>query len=46
MMLPPPLPSLYRIADRLQAHQPALEAFVYNRERELFEFDELITLHD
>ncbi|NKC12881.1 MAG: hypothetical protein GKR94_11985 [Gammaproteobacteria bacterium] len=35
---------LYRIADRLYAHKTALETFLYKRERDLFEFDEVITL--
>ncbi|MBK1633474.1 transposase [Thiohalocapsa halophila] len=40
------LMALYRISDRLLAHKPALEAFLYARERDLFELDEVITLYD
>ena len=40
------LMALYRISDRLLAHKPALEAFLYVRERDLFELDEVITLYD
>jgi len=38
--------ALYRISDRLLAHKPALEAFLYERERDLFDLDEVITLYD
>ena len=40
------LMALYRIADRLLAHKPALESFLYTRERDLFDLDEVITLYD
>jgi len=40
------LMALYRIADRLLAHKPALEAFLYAREQDLFARDEVITLYD
>jgi transposase len=40
------LMALYRIADRLFAHKSALEAFLYARERDLFDLDEVITLYD
>jgi transposase len=40
------LMALYRITDRLLAHKPALESFLYARERDLFELDEVITLYD
>ncbi|MBK1633951.1 transposase [Thiohalocapsa halophila] len=40
------LMALYRISDRLLAHKPALEAFLYERERDLFDLDEVITLYD
>jgi len=40
------LMALYRIADRLLAHQAALESFLYTRERDLFALDEVITLYD
>jgi len=40
------LQQLYRISDRLLKHKEALEAFLYERERSLFEFDEVITLYD
>jgi len=38
--------ALYRISDRLLAHKPALEAFLYERERDLFDLDQVITLYD
>lgn len=37
---------LYRISNHLLKHKEALERFLYARERSLFEFDEVITLHD
>ena len=37
------LMALYRISDRLLAHKTALERFLYARERDLFELEELIT---
>jgi transposase len=40
------LMALYRIADRLFAQKQALEAFLYARERDLFDLDEVITLYD
>ena len=40
------LQQLYRISDRLLKHKEALETFLYERERSLFEFDEVITLYD
>jgi hypothetical protein len=40
------LMALYRISDRLLAHKPALESFLYERERDLFDLDEVITLYD
>jgi transposase len=40
------LMALYRISDRLLAHKPALEAFLYERERDLFDLEEVITLYD
>jgi len=40
------LMQLYRITDRLYRHKAALEAFLYARERDLFEFEEVITLYD
>jgi len=40
------LMALYRISDRLLAHKPALEAFLYEREHDLFDIDEVITLYD
>jgi len=40
------LMALYRIADRLLAHKPALEAFLYAREQDLFARDDVITLYD
>ena len=36
----------YRIADRLFGHKEVLERFLYARERDLFEFEEVITLYD
>jgi hypothetical protein len=40
------LMQLYRASDQLLKHKEALEAFLYARERSLFEFDEVITLYD
>jgi hypothetical protein len=40
------LMQLYRISDRLLGHKEALENFLYARERDLFEFEEVITLYD
>jgi transposase len=40
------LQQLYRVSDRLLKHKEALEAYLYARERNLFEFDEVITLYD
>ena len=40
------LMQLYRASDQLLKHKEALEAFLYTRERSLFEFDEVITLYD
>jgi transposase len=40
------LTRLYRVSDQLLAHQGALEAFLYEQERDLFAFDQTITLYD
>ena len=40
------LMQLYRISDRLFKHKEVLERFLYRRERDLFEFEEIITLYD
>jgi len=40
------LMQLYRISDRLLKHKESLERFLYARERDLFEFEEVITLYD
>lgn len=40
------LMSFYRVSDQLLKHKEALENFLYSRERDLFEFDEVITLYD
>jgi len=40
------LMQLYRISDQLLKHKAALEAFLYARERTLFDFEEVITLYD
>jgi hypothetical protein len=40
------LMQLYRIADKLYTHKATLEAFLYRRARDLFEFEEVITLYD
>ena len=40
------LTALYRIGDQLYRHQAALEAFLYQRERSLFDLDEVVTLYD
>jgi transposase len=38
--------ALYRISDRLWRHKAALEGFLFERERDLFAFEEVITLYD
>ena len=40
------LSRLYRVSDQLLGHQAALEAHLYAQARELFAFDETITLYD
>jgi transposase len=40
------LMQLYRASDRLLKHKEALECFLYERERSLFDFAEVITLYD
>ena len=40
------LEQLYRISDRLLKHKEAIEHFLYQRERTLFDFDDVITLYD
>lgn len=40
------LTALYRIGDQLYRHQAALETFLDQRERSLFDLDEVITLYD
>jgi transposase len=40
------LMQLYRVSDQLFKHKEALESFLYERERTLFDFDEVITLYD
>ena len=40
------LMALYRVSDQLPSHKEAVEAFLYTRERTLFEFEEVITLYD
>lgn len=40
------LMQLYRISDRLFKHKEGLERFLYRREHDLFEFEEIITLYD
>jgi transposase len=40
------LMQLYRVSDQLLHNKPALEEFLYKRERTLFDFDEVITLYD
>jgi transposase len=37
---------LYRVSDQLLKHKEELERFLYDRERTLFDFDEVITLYD
>lgn len=41
-----PLMALFRVSDKLLMHKKALEAFLYARERTLFDFEERITLYD
>ncbi len=40
------LMQLYRISDQLFKHKAAIEKSLYQRERDLFEFEEVITLYD
>jgi transposase len=40
------LMALYRISDQLLKHKGALEGFLYEQERTLFDFEEVITLYD
>ena len=40
------LSRLYRVSDQLLKHQRALEAHLYQQERDLFAFEETITLYD
>jgi transposase len=40
------LMQLYRVSDQLLHNKPALEEFLYTRERTLFDFEEVITLYD
>jgi transposase len=40
------LKALYRISDQLLKHKVALEGFLYEQERTLFDFQEVITLYD
>jgi transposase len=40
------LKALYRISDQLLRHKAALEGFLYEQERTLFDFEEVITLYD
>jgi len=40
------LMQLYRVSDKLYANKSKLESFLYQQERDLFEFDEVITLYD
>lgn len=40
------LMQLYRVSDLLYKHKDKLEAFLYRRERDLFQFEEVITLYD
>lgn len=41
-----PLLELYFASDRLLAHKDKIEELLYKRERELFQFNEVITLYD
>jgi len=38
--------SLYQISDRLLSHKKAIEAALFQREKDLFQLDEVITLYD
>ena len=40
------LMQLYRISDQLFKHKAAIEKSLYQRERDLFEFEEVITLYE
>ena len=40
------LMQLYRASDQLLKHKPALEHYLYERERSLFDLEEVITLYD
>lgn len=41
-----PLMSLYRASDALFKHKESIERFLYQQERSLFDFEEVITLYD
>ena len=41
-----PLNHLYSISDRLVKHQPAIETALYQREKDLFNLTEVVTLYD
>ena len=38
--------NIYRVADKLYKHKEILEEHLYNRQKDIFEFDETITLYD
>jgi hypothetical protein len=38
--------NIYRVADKLLEHKDTLEEHLYNRQKDIFEFDETITLYD
>ena len=40
------LMQLYRASDQLLKHKESLEGYLYERERSLFDFDEVLTLYD
>ena len=40
------LEQLYRVSDKLYANKAALESHLYQQARDLFEFNEVITLYD
>lgn len=40
------LPNLYKISDQLLSHKESIERTLYQNEKELFQFEEIITLYD
>ena len=38
--------NIYRVADKLNSNKEALEEYLYNKQKEIFEYEETITLYD